>query len=101
MALKRPEEKKWSFRQPAQDVFPSTPGCNGCFLGPPGTGKSTTLISMLLGPYRAVLSEVHVFSPAVDLDSAWDPGRDFAKGLKAASFHSEWDEPALHEIMDA
>ena len=98
MALKRPAEKHWNFRTPPA-VFPQTPGCNGCFLAPSGQGKTTTLISMLLGPYAKVFDEVHVFSPSVDIDSAWDPVREFAKGLKASSFNSEWDEKALQEIM--
>ncbi len=41
-----------------------------------------------------------MFSPSLDVDSAWDPVRDFAKGLKASSFNSEWDEKVLIEIMD-
>ena len=56
-------------------------------------------MSLLLGPYRRVFDAVHVFSPSVDIDSAWDPVRDFAKGLKESSFFSEWDEPALLEIL--
>ena len=36
----------------------------------------------------------------MDVDSAWDPVREFAKGLKASSFNSEWDEKVLIEIMD-
>ncbi len=56
---------------------------------------------MLLGYYSKCFDEVHVFSPSVDIDSAWDPVREFAKTLKASSFHSEWDEKALHEIMEA
>jgi hypothetical protein len=56
-------------------------------------------VSLLLGPYRRVFDAVHVFSPSVDIDSAWDPVRDFAKGLKESSFFSEWDEPALLEIL--
>ncbi len=95
MALKRPPEKKWNFKTPREQ----TPGCNGCFLAPSGQGKTTTLISMLLGPYGNIFDEIHVFSPSVDIDSAWEPVRHFAKGLKASSFHSEWDEPALREIM--
>ena len=65
-------------------------------------GKTTTLISLLLGPYAKskCFDELHVWSPSCELDSAWDPVREFAKGLKASSFHSEWDEKALHEIMD-
>jgi hypothetical protein len=98
MALKRPAEKTWNWRTPPEP-FPQTPGANGCFLAPSGQGKTTTLISMLLGPYAKVFDEIHVFSPSVDIDSAWDPVREFAKTLKASSFHSEWDEGALREIM--
>ena len=64
-------------------------------LAPLGQGKTTTLITMILGPYANIFDEIHVCSPSVDLDSAWDPIREFAKGLKASSFHSEWDEKAL------
>jgi hypothetical protein len=56
-------------------------------------------VSLLIGPYHQVFDAVHVFSPSVDIDSAWDPVRDFAKGLKESSFHSEWDEPVLLEIL--
>ena len=56
-------------------------------------------MSLLLGLYRRVYDAIHVFSPSVDIDSAWDPVREFAKGLKESSFHSEWDEPALLEIL--
>jgi hypothetical protein len=56
-------------------------------------------VSLLLGPYAKVFEAVHVWSPSVDIDSAWDPVREFAKGLKESSFHSEWDEAALLEIL--
>ncbi len=98
MALKRPAEVHWNFRTPPA-VYPQTPGANGCFLAPSGMGKTTTLIAMLLGPYSKVFDEIHVFSPSVDIDSAWDSVKIFAKTLTASSFHSEWDEKALHEIM--
>ena len=96
--LVRPKEKSWTWRKPSAP-FPQTPGANGCFLAPSGGGKTTTLVSLLLGPYAKVYDAVHVFSPSVDIDSAWDPVREFAKGLKESSFHSEWDEPALLEIL--
>jgi hypothetical protein len=99
MALKRPAEVHWNFRKPPAP-FPQTPGANGCFLAPSGMGKTTTLISMLLGPYRAVFDQIHVFSPSVDIDSAWVPVKEFASHLEGSSFHSEWDEAALRTIMD-
>ncbi len=55
---------------------------------------------MILGPYAKIFDEIHIFSPSVDIDSAWDPIREFSKGLKASSFHSEWDEKALVEILE-
>jgi hypothetical protein len=97
--LKRPAEVHWNFRKPPEP-FPQTPGANGCFLAPSGMGKTTTLISMLLGPYRGIFDQIHVFSPSVDIDSAWGPVKQFADHLEGSSFHSEWDEPALRQILD-
>ena len=56
---------------------------------------------MLLGPYRGVFDQIHVFSPSVDVDSAWAPVKEFAQHLEGSSFHSEWDEAALRQILDA
>ena len=55
---------------------------------------------MLLGPYRGIFDQIHVFSPSVDIDSAWVPVKEFAQHLEGSSFHSEWDETALRHIMD-
>ena len=55
---------------------------------------------MLLGPYRCVFDQLHVFSPSVDIDSAWQPVKEFANHLEGSTFHSEWDEQALKDIMD-
>ncbi len=96
---KRPAEVHWNFKKPPAP-FPQTPGANGCFLAPSGMGKTTTLISMLLGPYRGIFDQIHVFSPSVEIDSAWLPVKEFADHLEGSSFHSEWDEPALRQILD-
>ena len=99
MALKRPAEVHWNFRRPPEP-FPQTPGANGCFLAPSGMGKTTTLISMFLGPYDGVFDQIHVFSPSVDIDSAWGPVKKRAESMEGSSFHSEWDEKALRKILD-
>ncbi len=99
MALKRPEEKHWNWKTP-KEPYPQLPGANMCFLAPSGMGKTTTLISILLGPMAKCFEEVHVFSPSCEIDSAWDPVREFVKGLKASSFHTDWDEKALSDIME-
>ena len=99
MALKRPAEVHWNFRKPPEP-FPQTPGANGCFLAPSGMGKTTTLISMFLGPYAGVFDQIHVFSPSVDIDSAWLPVKEKAANMEGPSFHSAWNEKALRKIMD-
>ena len=97
--LKRPPEQTWNFKKPPEP-FPQTPGANGCFLAPSGMGKTTTLIAMLLGPYRGIFHQIHVFSPSVDLDHAWVPVKQFAANLEGSTFNSEWDEQALKQILD-
>ena len=97
--LKRPAEVHWNFRKPPEP-FPQTPGANGCFLAPSGMGKTTTLIALILGPYRGVFDQIHIFSPSVEIDSAWAPVKEFAQRLEGSSFHSEWDEAALRQILD-
>jgi SpoVK/Ycf46/Vps4 family AAA+-type ATPase len=98
MALKRPKEVHWNFTQPPEP-YPPTPS-RICFLGPSGSGKTTTLIAMLLGPYKKIYEGLHVFSPSVQIDSAWDPVKEFVKNLKHSGFHQEWDEKALVTILD-
>ncbi len=103
MALKRVDEKHWNCKTPKLP-YPQCPGASGVFLAPSGGGKSSTIVSLLLSSaYAKFVEGVHVFSPSCDqgLDSIWDPVREFAKGLKESSFHSEWDEPALIEILSA
>jgi hypothetical protein len=98
--LKRPAEIHWNFKKPPEP-FPQTPGANGVFLAPSGMGKTTTLISMLLGPYRGIFEQVHVYSPSVDIDSAWIPVKEHAKNLmEGSSFNSEWDEASLKKVLD-
>ena len=55
---------------------------------------------MLLGPYTGIFDQVHVFSPSVDIDSAWLPVKERAASMEGSSFHSEWDEKALKKILD-
>ena len=55
---------------------------------------------MLLGPYKKIYEGLYVFSPPVQIDSAWDLVKEFVKNLKHSGFHQEWDEKALVDIFD-
>ena len=96
--LKRPAEKHWKFDQPPEP-FPQCP-TSAIMLAPSGQGKTSTIVSMILGPYRKVFSEIHVYSPSVHIDSSWEPVIEFAKGLVSSSCNSEWDEDGLRELLD-
>ncbi len=104
MALKREKEIEWNWAQPPQP-FPKCPGANMAFIGPSGCGKTSTLTSMTLQPaaYKGIYSSIHIFSPSILVDNAWDGVVKFSKTLDTdefkSSFHDEWDEPALKEII--
>jgi hypothetical protein len=96
--LKRPVEKHWKFHQPPAP-FPQCP-TSSVMLAPSGQGKTTTIVSLILGPYSKVYESIHVYSPSVFIDSAWEPVISFAKSLKDCTFNADWDEAGLIEIMD-
>jgi len=100
MALKRPPEKQWVYRQPPEPYMrvPSA----GCFLGPTASGKTTTLVALLInsGPYAKVFDTIWVFSPSAKIDSAYEPLEKHIKTLKGGGLVAEWDLKKLHEIID-
>ena len=55
---------------------------------------------MILGPYSRVFDTIHVYSPSVFIDSAWEPVIECSKTLKDCTFNAEWDELGLIEFMD-
>ncbi len=96
--LKRPVEKHWRFTQPP-DPFPQCP-TSAIMLGPSGQGKTTTIVALITTVYRKVFDEIHIYSPSVHIDSAWEPVIEFAKSLKSSSCNAEWDEDGLIELLD-
>jgi hypothetical protein len=98
--LKRPVEKHWNWRAPPEP-FPPTPGASGGFIAPSGGGKTTTMISLILGPYKGVFNELHIYSPSVHLDSAYDVLQgSFAKSLDDATFHEDFDMSHLSSVLE-
>ena len=101
--LKRIKETEWHYSQPPEP-FPRVPG-SGCILGPTGVGKTQLVVQLLLQAYKGVFSRIYVFSPSVDIDSAWDPVREYNSKVlgiddsKEQTMWNRWDEDALHQIM--
>jgi hypothetical protein len=99
MALKRPPEKKWNFTQPPEPYMPLPSA--GCMLGPTASGKTTTTVALILGPYRNCFDSVWLFSPSARIDSAYEPLGKHIEGLKnRGGMVDEWDLPKLHGIID-
>jgi hypothetical protein len=97
MALKRPVEKKWVYRQPPHPFMP-VPSA-GMFLGPTASGKTSTAVAAILGPFKTVFDNVWIFSPSALLDTAYGPLEKHIKTLKGGGLVGEWDLEKLHEII--
>ena len=92
-----------SCKQPRLEHLPSLPS-RGIFLAPSGQFKTTTMVSLILDHYRGCFERIYVFSPSVDIDSAWTPVKRYVYGeMKIEEdeqcFFSEFDVEALEGIM--
>ena len=91
--------------QPEHVHLPSLP-CRGLLLGPSGSGKTLALVDMLVRLYKGCWARIYVFSPSVDVDSAWLPVKKYVEDdlkvdpKKEKCFYSEWDPAALQDIVD-
>ena len=96
---------EFKVQQPRDPVIPRLPA-NGVLVGPSRTGKTVLLVSMTLEQYRGCFSRIYIMSPSVDIDSAWDPVKDYIReelGVdtdREQAWWTEWDEDALRRIMD-
>ena len=101
--LKRPKEKVFEYPQPPHPFFPSHR--SGAMVAPSGGGKSSTAISLLMGPYRNCYSRVWVFSPSCKpgLDSLWDAWRKHVRDVMGVPDEEQtmWDtwEPEVIEKL--
>ena len=69
---KRPKEVAFEYPQPPAPYPPSQR--SGALIGPSGAGKTTTAISMLVGPYKNCYSRVYVFFHQAVLRAWIQPG---------------------------
>ena len=95
---------EYSSKQPSDPVVPLVP-CTGIFLGPSKSGKTVTLISLILEQYRGVFERIYIFSPSIDIDDGWIPVKKYIEqdlGMnteREQAYWDEWDEAALRRII--
>jgi hypothetical protein len=76
-------------------------------LAPSGGGKGVLLQNLILDVYRGCFERVYIFSPSVNVDSAWLPvkkhlleERKMAEKTEDKLFFDEYDPEALQKIID-
>ena len=95
---------EYSSKQPSDPVVPLVP-CTGIFLGPSKSGKTVTLISLILEQYRGVFERIYIFSPSIDIDDGWIPVKKYIEqdlGVnteREQAYWDKWDEAALRRII--
>ena len=95
---------EYSSKQSSDPVVPLVP-CTGIFLGPSKSGKTVTLISLILEQYRGVFERIYIFSPSIDIDDGWIPVKKYIEGdlgvntEREQTCWDEWDEAALRRII--
>ena len=72
------KEKCWECKQSKYDQVPKCP-IRALVVGPSGSGKSVALQSMILDIYRGCFNRIYVFSPSINIDSIWDPVKEYQK----------------------
>ena len=55
-------------------------------LGPSGSGKTILLQNLILKVYRGCFERIYIFSPSINVDSTWDPVKEYME-----------DEMDIHE----
>ncbi|CAE7036056.1 FV3-083R [Symbiodinium natans] len=99
--FKTPE---YSVKQPPDPVV-CKPPANGILCAPSASGKTVLLVSMILEQYRGCFERIYIFSPSVEVDSAWQPVKDYIRDELGVNTDREqcwwedWDEAALRKII--
>jgi hypothetical protein len=77
-AIKVHDTASYSSKQSRFSHLPPTP-LRGILCAPSGSGKTVTMVDMVVRLYSKVFERVYVFSPTVFLDHAWKPVFDYSE----------------------
>jgi hypothetical protein len=93
----------WECKQSRHGHLPKLPA-RGIFLAPSQQFKTTAMVDLILRQYRGCFERIFVFSPSVDIDSAWGPVKEYVRvqlGVRDEEqcFFHEFDHDALNKIV--
>ena len=60
------------------DIVPKLP-MRSMLVGPSGSDKTARLTNMSLCIYKGCFSRVYIWSPSIEIDSAWKPVKDYIR----------------------
>jgi len=78
LRIKQHPTPQYLTEQPEHDHLPPIP-LRGLLLGPSGNGKTLALVNMLIRSYKGCFARIYIFSPSVDVDSAWLPVKKYVE----------------------
>ena len=96
---------QWETAGSALEHLPATP-IRGLLVGPSGSGKTVVLVDLILRLYRGAFERIYVFSPSVNIDSAWAPVKDYVEKemrvdqQREKCFFDTFDHVALARIVE-
>ena len=94
----------WECKQSRHGHLPKLPA-REIFLAPSQQFKTTAMVDLILRQYRGCFERIFVFSPSVDIDSAWGPVKEYVRvtlGVRDEEqcFFHEFDHAAINKIVD-
>ena len=91
-------------KQPRHETLPRIPA-RALLVAPSNSGKTATLIWMLIEGYRGLFDRIYVFCKTANCDSAWGPLVKYCREeLKVPAdeqiLYDEWDAEAVDRICE-
>ena len=97
--------QQWETAGSALEHLPDTP-IRGLLVGPSGSGKTVVLVDLLLRFFKGAFERIYVFSPSVNIDSAWTPVKEYVEKemrvdqQREKCFFDTFDHAALARIVE-
>ena len=93
----------WECKQSRHGHLPKLPA-RGFVLAHSQMFKTVAMVDLILRHYRGCFERIYVFSPSVDIDSAWGPVKEYVRvqlGVRdnEQCFFHEFDHAALEKIV--
>ena len=84
------------------DIVPKLP-MRSMLVGPSGSGRTVLLTNTILDIYKSCFSRIYIWSPSIEVDSTWKPGkdyiRDYIKPNDREQIFDSYDPSELEQII--